>query len=67
MQPQRSFIDRLMGVSKIDNAANPDSALNKNIRNSKPGPITKQSDQMRQHLEYVRRNSSNFGGKGWGP
>lgn len=65
MTQKRSFVDRLMGVSRVDNEADPLSALNR--RKALGGSVVnKQADDMRQHLEFVNRQQQNFGGKGWG-
>lgn len=65
MAQKQSFIDRLMGVSRVDNEADPLSALNR--RKALGGSVVnKQADDMRQHLEFVSKNVKNFGGKGWG-
>ena len=65
MKNKRTFIDRLTGVSRVDNAANPASAYSMKQR-QKPAPAIKQGDQMRRHIERMFKTSSTFG-KGWGP
>ncbi len=67
MNPKQSFIDYLMGINRVDNVANPDSALNRQKRLQKPAPVTKQVDGMQQHLDYMQRNPNKVNGIGWGP
>jgi hypothetical protein len=53
MPQKRSFIDRLLGVSTVDNEADPGSALNRIKRVAKKAPVLKANDQLRQHIERI--------------
>ena len=56
----RSLVDYFMGVSRVDNEANPDSALNRNKRKPK-APINWQARQKKQEIEKAYENTTVFG------
>lgn len=66
MKSKQTFVDYIMGITRVDNAANPDSAYSKTKQPKRKPIITKQQDEMRQHLERVHSVNKQFG-KGWGP
>lgn len=66
MNQKRSFIDKLMGISRVDNAVNPDSAYSKSKQLKRKPVVTKQQDEMRRHLEQIYKKNTQFG-RGWGP
>lgn len=61
MPAKRSFIDKLMGVSRIDNEADPYSAYSRQNRTNRPTPVTEQSDLMRRRLEFIGRTNPSVG------